>query len=305
MWFDKKKEERMGLQKEYIEAGRITREVRKWLMSYVKPGIKSIELCEAVEKKIEYYGGKPAFPCGIGINHVTAHYSPRKDDISIITENDLVKIDFGVHVNGYIADTAVTVTFSERYTSLLEATQKALEESINTAKRDQRAGEIGRTISNVASRYGFRVIENLSGHTLERYTVHAGKSIPNVYVPNLPVLRKDEVFAIEPFFTTKDGSGYVIEYSETTIFSIVARKRTKDRKLDSLIDTIWNERKTLPFSPRWFEKKFEGELTKMLNELMRLKIVRSYPTLIEGAGKPVAQFEHTLAFQDGSLVVLT
>lgn len=292
------------LQREYIEAGRITREVRKWVTSFVKPGIKCSDLCEAVERKIIENGGLPAFPCGIGINQTTAHYSPRKDDKTEVTEEDVVKVDFGVHVDGFIADTAVTVTFNQKYHSLLEATKKALEESINTAKKDQRAGEIGRTISNVASRYGFRVIENLSGHTLERYIIHAGKSIPNLYVSNLPALRRDEVFAIEPFLTTKDGSGYVVEKNEATIFSIIARRRTRNRILDDFVDFIWNERKTLPFTPRWFEDKFDN-LNKILEELIKMRIVRAYPTLIESAGKPVAQFEHTLAFQDGSLIVLT
>lgn len=294
----------MGLQKEYIEAGRITKDVRKWLIGFVKPGMKCIDLCEAVERKIKELGGVPAFPCGIGVNHVTAHYSPRSEDTSEFTEEDVVKVDFGVHVMGFLADTAVTVTFNERYYSLLEATQKALEESINTARKDQRAGEIGRTISSIASKYGFKVIENLSGHTVERYTVHAGKSIPNVYVPNLPVIRKDEVFAIEPFLTTRDGAGYVVEQKEETIFSIVGRRKTKEKRLDEFIDAVWDSRKTLPFSPRWFERDF-GDVERILKELVKMRVAKAYPTLVEGAGKPVAQFEHTVAFQDGSLVVLT
>lgn len=294
----------MQLPEQYIKAGEITREVRKWLLDYVKPGLKYSELCQEIERKIIEFGAKPAFPCGIGVNHVTAHYSPGEEDNSELKEEEVVKIDFGAHIDGYIADTAVTITFNEKYYALLEATEKALEESIKVVKKDLRIGEIGRAINNVANSYGFKVIQNLSGHTLDRYTVHAGKSIPNLYVPNLPSIRKDEVFAIEPFLTLKDGAGYVVEQDRVTIFALIGRKITKNEELDELINTIWNDRKTLPFSPRWYEGRYPN-IWQALKELQKMKIVRTYPALIEVTKKPVAQFEHTLSFENKELIILT
>ena len=157
-----------------------------------------------------------------------------------------------------------------QYQSLLEATERALQAAIDVVKRDKRIGEIGRAIDASATKEGFKPINNLSGHTLEQYMVHAGKSIPNLYAPNLPVLKKDDVFAIEPFLTPKDAAGYVIEAPQENIFSIVVRKRTGTREFDDLLNRLWDQRKTLPFTPRWFNEGYSGgRLTKMLKELER------------------------------------
>jgi len=217
-----------------------------------------LETCLFVEKEIEARGANPAFPTGIGVNQVTAHYAPQDDDHSVFQEKDLIKVDFGVHVDGYVADTAVSVTFNPEYRLLLEATGRALEVAVETAKSDVRTGEIGRNIFNEASRFGFRTIENLTGHTLDRYIVHAGKSIPNLYVPGMPALKKGDVFAIEPFVTNKAAAGYVVDAPSETIFSLIGRKKTGVAELDSFADMIWNQRKTLPFTPRWYT----GELGK-------------------------------------------
>jgi len=161
-------------------------------------------------------------------------------------------------------------------------------------------------IYSAASRYGFKTISNLSGHTLDRYVVHAGKSIPNVYMPNLPTLKKGEVFAVEPFLTTQGAEGYVVDSDIETIFALVGRRRLGNEELDRLVEMIWEDRKTLPFTPRWFLKDYkEARLLSLLKELAERKVVRSYATLVEASGKPVAQFEHTMALGEEGLVILT
>jgi methionyl aminopeptidase len=289
-----------------LKAGKIAREVREWVESNVKIGSGYLEICVEVENEIVKRGGEPAFPCGIGVNHITAHYAPQDGEKGVIREDDVIKLDFGVHIDGYIADTAITISYNAGYQSLLEATQRALQVAIEVSKRDQRIGEISRAIANEASRRGFKPISNLSGHTLERYVVHAGKSIPNLYMPNLPILKRDEIFAIEPFLTLGEASGYVIDAPHETIFSLIARKRTGNKDMDELIEIIWNRRKTLPFTPRWFEQDYKYErLIRLLKELEGRKLVRSYPTLVEASNQPVAQFEHTIALVKDGLLVLT
>jgi methionyl aminopeptidase len=242
----------------------------------------------------------------MGVNEVTAHYAPQEDEVGVIQESDVVKIDYGVHIDGYIADTSITITENPQYQSLLEATEKALQAAIDVVKRDKRIGEIGKAISSVAEREGYRPINNLSGHTVEQYQVHAGKSIPNLYAPNLPMLKNADVFAIEPFLTLPDAAGYVIEGPQVNIFSLIVRRKTGNKELDEVMDLIWNERKTLPFSPRWYSGRFkEGRLLFLLRELEKRRLVTSYATLVEASGKPVAQFEHTMAIDDGGLVILT
>lgn len=289
-----------------MRSGKITREVRLWVKQMVKPEMSYLEIAEAVEREILSRGGNLPFPCGIGVNYVTAHYAPPLGDQAVIDENDVVKVDFGVHFDGYLTDTAVTVTFNPEYEPLLDATERALAAAVATVKEGVRAGEVGRSINNQATKFGFRVIENLTGHSVDRYVVHAGKSIPNLYMPNLQVLKKGEVFAIEPFLTPKDASGYVVDGPARTIFSIVARKHVGIRELDAFVSRVWDERKTLPFTPRWYASDYNGgRLSMVLKELVRRKLVREYPTLVEASNKPVAQFEHTMVLDDDGLVVLT
>jgi len=299
----------MRVPEQYVKAGKLAREMRAWIIENVSVPQTCLEIATRIEEEIARRGGQPAFPTGIGINGVTAHYAPQEGDETRIGSDDLVKIDYGVHFDGYIADTAVTLTENPGYQLLMETTKKALEAAISVVKRDPRTGEIGKAIEATARQEGFKTINNLSGHTLEQYTVHAGKSIPNVYAPNQPVLKRDEVFAIEPFLTLGTAAGYVVDDprgAPATIYSLIMRKRTGVDELDGLVDHIWNLRKSLPFTPRWFTKEFGGErLPQLLSELEKRRIVRGYPTLVEASNAPVAQFEHTMKLEGNSVVILT
>ena len=290
---------------QYRKSGKITNEVRSVVKSRVKPGMGYVEVCQLVEGEITARGGSPAFPTGIGVNQVTAHYAPQLGDSGVIQESDLVKVDFGVHVEGYVTDTAVSITFNPAYQLMLEVAERALAVAIETAKKEARTGEIGKVVQAEVSRLGFRPIENLTGHTVDRFTVHAGKSIPNVYMPGTQSLKKGDVFAIEPFVTLSSAAGYVVDSASQTIFSIVARKKTGMPELDGFAEKVWAERKSLPFTPRWYVAEFGRNLPAMLERLVAKKAVRPYPTLVEASGSPVAQFEHTMALDDGGLVVLT
>ena len=291
---------------QYRTSGKITNQVRTSVRNMVKPGVLFLEICDFVKKEVESRGGNLAFPTGIGVNQVTAHYAPQDGDESAVQEKDLVKVDFGVHVDGYVTDTSVSMTFNPDYNLLLEATERALESAVVMARREWRTGEIGREIHRVAARFGFRTIENLTGHTMDRYVVHAGKSIPNLYMPGMQTLKKGEVFAIEPFLTLSSGAGYVIDAPSKTIFSIVARKKLGSPELDGFAERIWSERKTLPFTPQWYSSEFRRDrLSEIISRLVSKKVLRAYPTLVEASGTPVAQFEHTMGLDENGLVVLT
>ncbi len=291
---------------QYRESGRVVTEVKPLIESAVRPGVTFLEVCDLVRGEVESRGGRLAFPTGIGVNQVTAHYAPQDGDESVFREDDLVKVDFGVHVDGYVTDTSVTVTLNPEYNLLIEATQRALEAAISAARREVRTGEIGRAIHREASRFGFKTIENLTGHTVDRYTVHAGKSIPNLYMPGMQELKVGDVFAIEPFLTLGSAAGYVVDAPSRTIFSIAARKKTGVAELDAFSEKVWAERKGLPFTPRWYSGEFGREkLRGIIDRLVAKKVLRAYPTLVEASGSPVAQFEHTMALEEGGLVVLT
>jgi len=291
---------------QYKISGKITSEVKSLVPKEVRPGVSFLEVCDFVRREVESRGGRLAFPTGIGVNQVTAHYAPLDGDASVFKEDDLVKVDFGVHVDGYVTDTSVTVTYNPEYNLLLEATQRALDVAIESARRETRTGEIGRVIHREAARFGFKTIENLTGHTVGRYVVHAGKSIPNLYMAGTQDLKRGDVFAIEPFLTFGSAAGYVIDAPSKTIFSIVGRKKTGTPELDSFTDRVWADRRTLPFTPRWYSSQYGSQrLDGIISKLLEKKILRAYPTLVEASGNPVAQFEHTLALDEGGLVLLT
>jgi methionyl aminopeptidase len=296
----------LPIPEQYYTSGRITRELRRLVRETVKPGMGYVETCDWVERAIVAKGGAPAFPTGIGVNQVTAHYAPQEGDTSQFLESDVIKVDFGVQVEGYVTDTAVTVTFNPDYELLVEATERTLNAAMDTLKGERRVGEVGGAIRREASRLGFKTIENLTGHTLERYIVHAGKSIPNLFVQNMPSLKDNEVFAVEPFLTLSSAAGYVVDSDTETIFSMLARKSTGVKELDEFASNVWDERKTLPFTPRWYVAAYGREkIDRIVRELVRRRLMRGYPTLVEASNKPVAQFEHTMAFENGGLVLLT
>ncbi|MDG6989275.1 MAG: type II methionyl aminopeptidase [Nitrososphaerota archaeon] len=291
---------------EYRKSGQITNQVKAVVRSAVKPGVGLLEICDLVKTEVESRGGSLAFPTGVGVNEMTAHYAPQNGDATTVREGDLVKVDFGVHIDGYVTDTSVSVTFNPEYNLLLEATERSLEAAVATARREPRTGEIGREIHREAARFGFKTIENLTGHTVDRWVVHAGKSIPNLYMPGMQSLKKGDVFAIEPFLTLGSAAGYVVDGDSRTIFSIVARKKTGVPELDGFADRVWAERKTLPFTPRWYAEEYGSRrLPEIIDRLVAKRIAKAYPVLVEASGSPVAQFEHTMALDDGGLTVLT
>ncbi|UCH02256.1 MAG: type II methionyl aminopeptidase, partial [Candidatus Bathyarchaeota archaeon] len=193
----------------YIKAGKIAVETRKEIRNMIKEGVPIIEICQKVEDTIRRKGGDLAFPCNLCINDVAAHYSSPPKDIKMIPKEAVVKVDLGVHVNGYIADTAFTVSLTPEYDSLIYAVNEALKQAIRIIKPGIKTDQIGKTIQSVIERYGYKPIKNLTGHQMSRYVLHTGKSIPNVPKYDFSRLKVDDVFAVEPFLTLSSGDGTV------------------------------------------------------------------------------------------------
>lgn len=291
---------------DYKKAGKIASEVREDARKRYHVGETLLQICEHVEGFIRQKGAEPAFPCNVSLNEVAAHYTAEPNDQAIVKDGDVLKIDIGVHVNGYIADTAVTVCYNPKYDSLVNAAELALQEALKIVKAGVNASEIGKVVENVAKKMGFQPIKNLSGHSLAQYTIHAGKSIPNIRTMGIFNLLQNEAYAIEPFLTTKDGTGFVHDGKVRNIFAIATRKRTGDNDADAFLDGLWNRFKTLPFALRWVVKDHdEKEAREILEFLVKKKLVRAYPILVEGSGKFVTQAEHTLIPTENGALIIT
>lgn len=291
----------------YLRAGKIASEVREGARKKYHVGSTLLEICESVESQIRGMGAEPAFPVNTSLNDIAAHYTAEPNDSTTVKEGDVLKIDIGVQIDGYIADTAVTVCYDPKYESLVKAAEAALAEAVRAARANTKAGDIGRVIEATITKFGFRPIQNLSGHSLQQYTVHAGKSIPNIWTRGSSfALLPNEAYAIEPFVTTKDGQGVVYEGKMRNIFGITSRKPVKDEEADKLLDLIWSRYRTLPFAMRWLTDRYdEKDVRRLMETLIKKKSVHSYPILVEGHGKVVVQAEHTLIPSESSVSVIT
>lgn len=291
----------------YLRAGKIASEVREAARKKYHVGSTLLEICESVESQIRGMGAEPAFPVNTSLNDIAAHYTAEPNDSTTVKEGDVLKIDIGVQIDGYIADTAVTVCYDPKYESLVKAAEAALAEAVRAARANTKAGDIGRVIEATITKFGFRPIQNLSGHSLQQYTVHAGKSIPNIWTRGSSfALLPNEAYAIEPFVTTKDGQGVVYEGKMRNIFGITSRKPVKDEEADKLLELIWSRYRTLPFAMRWLIDRYdEKDVRRLMETLIKKKNVHSYPILVEGHGKVVVQAEHTLIPSESSVSVIT
>jgi methionyl aminopeptidase len=291
----------------YLKAGKIASEQREKTRKKDLVGCTLLMICESIEREIKESGGTPAFPVNVSLNDIAAHYTAEPNDETTVNENDILKVDIGVHVEGYIADTAVTISYDPRQEALIKSAENALNEAVRIARVNTKASEIGNLIENTISKMGFKPIQNLSGHSLARYTIHAGKSIPNIRTigPSFG-LSSNQAYAIEPFVTVNDGQGVVYEGNTRNIFAIISRKPAKDQNVDKFLTYLWNKFRTLPFALRWILDSYEEiEARRMLDILVKKRNVHAYPTLIEGNNKLVSQAEHTIMPINGSMCVIT
>ncbi|MEM2235060.1 MAG: type II methionyl aminopeptidase [Desulfurococcaceae archaeon] len=287
--------------KRYLKAGSIASRVRREAESLVKPGVSLVELAEAIEERIRELGGQPAFPVNISINEVAAHYTPTPGDQSVIPDSSIVKIDIGVHVDGYIADTATTVTFNPAYEPLLESAEKALESALKVVSNGVPVSYVGKAIEDSIRVRGFKPIRNLTGHSIDRFIIHSGVSIPNYNDYRAKHKLVDGVYAIEPFAT--NGEGLVKDAPTTAIYSL--RGASKSR--DELMKKLWETYRTLPFCLRWLSKTFESiDLAqRALKELMAHGRIHVYPVLVEASGGLVSQYEHTVLINGREVIITT
>jgi methionyl aminopeptidase len=290
----------------YIKAGRIAAKVREQIRHAVSEGMRIIDICEKVESLIREGGGKPAFPCNVSINEVAAHYSSPPHDRRIIPENSIVKVDIGVHVDGYIADTAVTLCFNSDYESLQRAAEEALETALKLLRPGLSIAKFGSAIQKAIEMQGFKPVSNLTGHQIGRYLVHSAKALPNVSHLSLSRVRVGEVYGVEPFVTMPNAAGKVRSAKEAYIFRFVKRKSLKNDYAKRLLTYIEKNFRTLPFSERWLQEcVLASHYSTAFSELLSSKSLMAYPVFVEVSEKPVAQAEHTVVITKDGCHVLT
>ncbi len=300
MPYDKEELEKFRL------SGKILREAREEMRAVVKENMAVIDVCEKTEGLIRAKGGKPAFPCNVSINEVAAHYTSPPGDTLRIPEGSTVKVDLGVHVDGYVTDTAFTVSFNTEGRSMVNTAEQALKVVLENIHGDMALSKIGSLVETTIKNRGFKPISNLTGHSVGRYLIHAGTSIPNVAQVSLTKVKTGEVYAIEPFVTLPDAVGRVDDSPQTTIYRLLKAKSIKNESAKIMLKYIESNFRTLPFAERWLIGVVPKEQHKAaFKELLASKSIMSYPVFVEVSKKPVAQAEHTVLLKDDGCEVLT
>jgi len=290
----------------YARSGRILSQVREFVRTMPLQGKPLLEICEEVEGKIRELGAGPAFPCNVGINEIAAHYTSPWNDASSIPPGSLVKIDFGVELDGFVTDTAISISLNPAYDSMIVAAERALQEGLAAVAPGRKLSDIGSIIERCIQRYGYQPIRNLTGHKIDRYTIHAGKSVPNVSGMENGRFEIGEIYALEPFVTFKDAEGAVRDGDAAYIYRYVREKGAKSKEASKLLQYVRDTYKTLPFASRWIFKNWrEAGTQAAFQELVRERCIAGYPVLVEASGKPVAQAEHTMLVTHDGCKVLT
>jgi methionyl aminopeptidase len=310
-------------------AAEVHRQVRARMQQVMKPGMLLTEICDETEALIRQLVRADgllagvAFPTGASLNHCAAHFAPNTGDKSVLKKDDLIKLDFGVHIGGRIIDCAFTQSFcdDQRFDQLLEAVAAATNAGIATAGIDVRLSDVGAAIEEVMSAYEItldgkkfkvRPIRTLCGHSIEKFKIHAGKTVPCVAgTGNQQRMEEGEFYAIETFGST--GKGVVTDDGDTGIFMLAYDDPGLQSKIRSLrngdairlLKHIQRTYSTLAFCRRWLDAAGVTKHTLALKHLCDVGIVDRCPPLVDRRGCFTAQFEHTILLRPTCKEVLT
>lgn len=297
------------------------RQTRQFMQGWIEPGMKMIDICEKLESisraTIVENGLRSglAFPTGCSLNHCAAHYTPNAGDSTVLRQDDVCKIDFGVHINGRIIDCAFTLTFDPKYDKLLEAVKDATNTGIKAAGIDVKLCDVGEAIQEVMESYEVELdgktyqvksIRNLNGHSIAPYRIHAGKTVPIVRGGDETRMEEGEVYAIETFGST--GRGFVHEDMECSHYmknfetGHVPLRLSRSKQLLSTINQNFG---TLAFCRRWLDRLGESKYLMALKDLCDKEIIAAYPPLCDVKGCYTAQYEHTVILRPTCKEVVT
>ncbi len=287
-----------GIKEKYLLAGKIGKDAREYAQSLIEPGALFYNIAEKTEQFIKDNGASPSFPVNLSINNEAAHYTPYEGDKKKFKTGDLVKVDLGAMVDGYMSDTAVTVEVGNtgKYSDLIESTSEALNAAIRVLRPLINIYRIGEEIENVITSYGFKPIKNLGGHGINRYDLHSEIFIPNYDDGNDETIKTEKVIAIEPFAST--GIGMIHNGPLGNIYIIDAPKVKNQDEI------IYKNFKTIPFAERWLAKLMPDDQA-YIKKMISAREVSGFPVLKEHNKSMIAQTEHTIMILSDEIIVTT
>ncbi len=303
-----------------IKAGVIHKDIKKYINEIIKLDMNLYDLAINIENKIKemvtYDRNNPlnggiAFPTGLSVNNCAAHWTPYKDNKKILKKTDVIKIDFGVHMNGSIIDSAFTFSFDKKYDKLLESSRTSTEIAIKLARPDMLLSEIGNEIEENMRSYEIELngkikkivpVKNLCGHEINKFEIHGNKVIPIIKCPFYNErIKEDEYYAVETFSSTGKGDTYEDNRNNSHYMIDYKNKKQSDNELYKYIIKNYN---TLAFTDRWFDNNIDKK--KNLDILCDMDIIKKYPPIYDIDKKSyIAQFEESIYVGDKETKILS
>ncbi len=280
-----------------LEAGKLGKMALEYAQSLIEPGSLLLDVAEKTEQFIRDNGGLPSFPLNLSINNEAAHYTPSPGDTKTFRTGDVVKVDIGAQVEGYISDNAATVEVGNqgKYSDLIECSRAALNSALKVLRPSVEINRIGAAIGETIESFGFKPVKNLGGHGIKQYDLHSTIFIPNYDDGNRRRIEPNQLIAIEPFASTGIGMIHNGPGGNIYIFS-----GTKQKKGDPVIDNF----STLPFAERWLAK-IKPDYNEYLKKNLFMKQISHFAVLKEHRGAMISQAEHTVLFDGDSVTVTT
>ncbi|KAK9436991.1 Peptidase M24A, methionine aminopeptidase, subfamily 2, binding site [Metarhizium brunneum] len=313
----------------YRKAAEVHRQTRKWVQESVKPGQTLTEIAVGIEDSVrallDNAGLEPGqglqsglgFPTGLSLNHCVAHYTPNPGQKDVVLQHqDVIKVDFGVHVNGWIVDSAFTMSFDPTYDDLLAAVKDATNTGIKNAGIDVRISDVGAAMQEAMESYEVDIrgktypvkpVRNLCGHDIKHYRIHGDKTIPFVKNSNQTKMEEGDIFAVETFGSTgrgfiRDGPGI---YGYGLSHSPRERVSLPRSSANTLYKTIKENFGTLVFCRRYLNHVGLDRYLAGINYLVSNGILDDYAPLMDVPGSYSAQFEHTILLRESTKEVIS
>ncbi len=283
----------------FKKSGKISAEVLEFGKKLIKKGAKPLDILDAVEEKITTMDASCAFPPQMSLNDAAAHSCPDDGD-TIVLDDDVVKLDVGVHVDGYVTDNAVTVDLSGKWSELLKANKEALDAALKLMVPGTKIGVIGKTVQEILQSYGYSPVKNLSGHGIGRWEIHTQPSIPNFSTGDTAELTLGMALAVEPFAST--GAGIVYESGEAGVFMLERKKPVRDTITRSVLKHI-ESYNGLPFAKKWLTRAFGAKSNFALRQLLQHEILHAYPPLVDQQHGVVSQMEKSVIVAEKPVIL--
>jgi curved DNA binding protein len=311
-----------GVLDKYQAAGKIVNAVLERLIAKATAGANVAEVCEFGDKELEaelakVYAKKKmekgiAFPTCVSANEIAGHYSPLKSESTTLKEGDLVKIDLGVHIDGFIAVAAHTVVVGGqavdgRKADVVLAAYNALQGALRTIKPGNTNYDVTDVIGQVAESYKCQPLEGVLSHELKKHLLDGNNVIINKATFDQKVeeheFNLNEVFGLDVFVSTGEGKTKETEYRSTIYKRAIERTYTLKLKASrAFYAEAVDKYPTMAFTLRSFADETSAKLG--VSEAVKHDLFHAYPVLTEKAGEFIAHFKYTVAIMKNGISVI-